>query len=508
MRKLLLVLLAASVSYVNAQTSRNFVGDSLDTYINEALTGWNIPGIAVCIVKDGKPVWAKGYGVADIQNGAKVDANTLFMIGSNTKAFTGTALAMLHVSKKMSLNQPVVEQMPAFKLYDPWVTKEVTAVDLLAHRLGFETFQGDFMYFDSDLTAAQVREKFSKLKPMHSFRSRWGYCNAGYAVAGDLVAKVSGTSWARFLTDSIFKPLGMTRTIALGKDLAAANNKAAAHTVAYGELKKVAYGRIDNLAAAGSISSSANDMANWAIAIMDNGRLNGMQVIPQSAITLTQKPWSVLGDGGAIFNSGHFVMYGLGWLLQEYNGKKIVSHTGGINGFVTSLTLIPEDKVGIIVLTNTDSNNFYEALKLELMDAYLQLPYRNYSGLFLEEYNKETEDERKRHLEKIKLIAQKPKPSFPIKNILGSYTHEVYGKMTISEEKGKYLARFEHHKNRQAELNALGDTQFYAEFNESLFGRNDWNFTVENGVVRSVTVRVSGFIENTPYEFVKDNPGK
>ncbi|MBC7873249.1 MAG: beta-lactamase family protein, partial [Ferruginibacter sp.] len=152
----------------------SFVRDSLDTYVNRALKDWQIPGVAVCIVKNGKVVLMKGYGVKEAGTTDQVDENTLFMIGSNTKALTATALAMLEAEKKLSLDDKVQQWLPDFKLYDPWVAKEANIRDLLCHRLGFETFQGDFMFFDSDLTTAEVREKMAKLKPLYSFRGKWG----------------------------------------------------------------------------------------------------------------------------------------------------------------------------------------------------------------------------------------------------------------------------------------------------------------------------------------------
>lgn len=481
----------------------SFIKDSLDAYTTSALKSWQIPGIAVCVVKDGKAVVMKGYGVTELNSSQKVDSNTLFMIGSNTKAFTATALAMLHADKKLSLLDPVQKWLPDFKLYDSWVAKEANIIDLLCHRLGFETFQGDFMYFDSDLTQAEVKEKFSKLKPLYSFRSKWGYCNAAFMVAGDVVAAASKKSWATFITDSIFTPLGMSRSIALSKNITQATNKAAAHTVADGVLTKIAYGNIDNLAPAGSISSSVSDLSHWVMALLNNGMYNGRQVISPVAIANTRHPWMVIGNGGAMYNSGHFSLYGLGWMLQEYAGKKIVSHTGGVNGFVTSVTLVPEENLGIVVLTNTDANSFFEALKWEILDAYLKLPYRNYSQVYLQ-YQKEDEAEKMElHKSKMDSIAAKPKSTLPLAAYTGLYVHPIYGKMNIDMEAGKMIARFEHHKGRFATLSALGENRFYAVFNEALYGKNIWQFTSTDGKVKSVTVRVADFVEFTPYEFVK-----
>lgn len=500
---LLLLHLVLLCRVTVAQESPSFVKDSLDTYVERALTTWQIPGVAVCVVKDGKVVVMKGYGVREMGTTDKVDENTLFMIGSNTKAFTATALAMLAADKKLSLDDHVQKWLPDFKLYDPWVTKEASIRDLLCHRLGFETFQGDFMYFDSDLSIAEVREKFGKVKPLHSFRSKWGYTNAAFMTAGEIIPKVTGQSWAAFVKEKIFTPLDMTNTLALSKDIKKAANKASAHTVVQGVLKKIPYGNIDNLAPAGSISSSIHDMSHWVLMQLKNGMYNGKQVVDAAAIFETRKPNSILGNGSHPFNKAHFSLYGLGWFLQDYNGHKIVAHTGGVNGFVTSVTLVPEEKLGIVVLTNTDANSFYEALKEEILDAYLGLPYRDYSKFYFTSYQQREQYQANWLKKKQDTIAMHIATSLPVTAYAGTYEHEVYGKMTIASENGKLVARFEHHHGRFATLEPLGNNRFLAIFNDPLYGIKVWPFTTADGKVKSVTVTVADFVEFTPYEFYK-----
>ncbi len=501
--QLLTVALIFFVQVAQAQEVPSFVKDSLDSYLQKALQDWKIPGVAVCVVKDGKVVVMKGYGVKEAGTDNKVDENTLFMIGSNTKAFTGTALAILEAEKKLSLDDKVQKWLPDFKLYDPWVSREATIRDLLCHRLGFETFQGDFMYFDSDLSKEEVRDKFSKVKPLYGFRSRWGYTNAAFLTAGEIIPKVTGQSWAAFLKDRIFMPLGMNNTLALSKDIEAASNKSSAHTVAHGVLKKIPYGRLENMGPAGSISSSVNDMSKWVLMQLNNGKLDGKDIIPLSAINQTRTPQSILGNGGHMYNKAHFALYGLGWFLEEYSGRKIVAHTGGVNGFVTSVALVPEEKLGILVFTNTDANNFYEALRYEIMDAYLGLPYRNYSNVFLN-FSKSNEKKEAAWLQqKRDTIAMKLKTAVPLQNFAGDYVHDVYGAMNIVLKEGKLVATFEHHKGRFAELAPLGENRFLATFNDPIYGVKVWPFTIVNRKVKSVTVTVADFVEFTPYEFVK-----
>jgi len=503
MKRTTALLAVVLLLVVTVQAQPSFVKDSLDNYVSTALKEWQIPGVSVCVVKDGKVVLVKGYGVKETGTADKVDEHTLFMIGSNSKAFTGTALAILDAEKQVSLDDKVQKWLPDFKMSDPWVAKETNIRDLLCHRLGFETFQGDFMYFDSDLTVAEVREKMGKLKPLYGFRSKWGYTNSAFMTAGEIIPKVTGKTWAAFVTEKIFQPLGMNHTLALSKEITSSSNRALAHTVVLGELKKIPYGNIDNLAPAGSISSSANDLSHWVMAQLDKGKYDGKQVIPAAAIAQTWLPHSILGNGGTIFNKGHFNLYGLGWFLEEYAGRKIVSHTGGVNGFVTSVTLIPEEKLGIIVLTNTDANNFYEALKWEIMDAYFELPYRNYSQVYLQGHRNNEKEMMKQLALKKDTISSNPKTDLPLSAFAGTYVHDIYGNMIIALENGKLKASFEHHKGRYADLEALGGSRFFASFNDPLYGRKVWPFTIENGKVKSVTMKVADFVEFTPYEFIK-----
>jgi CubicO group peptidase (beta-lactamase class C family) len=507
MNKLMIVFFLCGIRLLSSQTSEPpaFIRDSLDTYVRRALQEWQIPGVAVCVIKDGKVDVMKGYGVRNMQSGQTVDEHTLFMIGSNTKAFTATALAMLEAEQKLSLDDKVKKWLPDFKLYDPWVTEEVNLRDLLCHRIGFETFQGDFLFYDSDLTADEVSEKLGLLKPLYGFRSRWGYTNAAFVVAGDVIQAADGRSWAEFIRQEIFHPLGMKRSLALSSEILTASNKASAHTIVHGELQKIPYGTIDGLAPAGSISSSVSDLSHWVMALLDNGAYDGNEVIAASAIEQTRRPHSVMGNARHPFSDTQFNLYGLGWRLTDYAGKKMVAHTGGVNGFVTGICLFPSEKLGIIVLTNTDTNAFFEALRNEIQDAYLGLPYRNYSRLFLESHRANLEESEQLLSAYRDTIALKLPADLPLKAFAGTYVHAVYGAMVISQEGDALKARFEHHHELVATLESLGGNRFLATFNDPVYGIKVWPFTIENGSVRSATVRVADFVEFLPYEFVKMN---
>lgn len=507
MKKIFVSIVASFIFIFNgssqSETIPSFVKDSLDNYVNRALTDWQIPGVAVCIVKDGKVVVMKGYGVRDLDTKEKVDENTLFMIGSNTKAFTATALAMLDAEKKLSLDNKVTKWIPEFKLDNKAAGEQAIIRDLLCHRIGFRTFQGDFTYWTSNLTRKEVIEKMSHIKATYPFRTTWGYTNAAFLTAGEIIPKVTGMQWEDFVKQKIFDPLEMKNTLALSKDFPNAPNKCSPYTMAEGKIIKIPFCYIDNLAPAGSIGSSVKDMSHWVMMQLDSGRYNGKQVVPWSAIAQTRLPHSIIGNGRVLFNEGHFSLYGLGWFLQEYCGRKIVSHTGGVNGFVTSVTLIPEENLGIIVFTNTDQNAFYEALKWEIMDAYLEKPYRNYSQDYIDFGKPQIAAEQKRDQALKDSVAMHLKTELPLTDYTGNYFNDVYGDMKVVLENGELRMRFSHHPDMYAKLESLGGDRFYATFTDPGFSKAIFPFHVENGKVRSVTVKVADFVEYNPYEFTK-----
>jgi hypothetical protein len=204
-----------------------------------------------------------------------------------------------------------------------------------------------------------------------------------------------------------------------------------------------------------------------------------------------------------MFNKAHFNLYGLGWFLEEYAGRKIVAHTGGVNGFVTSVTLIPEENLGIIVFTNTDQNSFYEALKWEIMDAYLGNTYRNYSHVYYGFYKQQFDADQQKDKLKKDTVSMHLKASLPLSSYTGNYFNDVYGDMKVVLETGELRMKFSHHPAMYAKLEPLGENSFYATFTDPEFNKATFPFHVENGQVKSVTVKVADFIEYNPYEFIK-----
>jgi CubicO group peptidase (beta-lactamase class C family) len=486
-----------------AQDIPSFIKDSLDIYVNRGLENWQIPGAAVLVVKDGNIIVARGYGVKELGTNNKVDENTLFMIGSNTKAFTGTALAILENEGKCNLDDKVIKYLPDFKVKDEWVTKELNLIDIVTHRMGLQTFQGDFMYWTSDLNADEVIEKFGMLTPKFDFRTKYGYTNAGYAIAGKIIEKVSGLSWSEYLKEKIFMPLKMNRTLALSEDFFNAENIAKPHTYVDGKISLIPFQNIDNLAPCGSIGSSIEDMSHWVIAQLDSGNYNGESIIPFSVIQRTRKPESIQGRVRHPFNTGHFNLYGLGWGLMDYEGTEIVSHTGGVNGFVTSVTLLPEINLGVVILTNTDQNAFFQMLKWEIVDAYLGLPYRNYDNYIFQQAMKGKERRDSLIAAWKDSVLMDPKSDFKLSELTGKYENEVYGYSEISQKENFLELSLEHHSRLKGKLEYIGNSRFLCTYSDPTYGIKVFPFEIVNGKVKSFNLYVDDFIDYQAYKFLK-----
>lgn len=485
---------------------RNFIADSLDQYINQGLKDWRIPGLAVAIVKDGKVVMTKGYGVKDIKTQQAVDEHSLFMIASNSKAITGMSLALLDFQKKLSLDDKIIKWLPDFKLYDEHSTNLVTIKDIVTHRIGFETFQGDFAHWSTNATSDEVIRRMSRIKPIYNFRDKYGYCNAGYAVAGKIIEKASGLSWDQYVTQNFIQALGMTETQALTKTYGQTPNHCTPYTIYKDELIPLKIPNIDNMAPATSICSSVSDWSKWLLMLLNEGKYNGAQIIPERVIAKSIEPVSIRGNFRPKFNNGHFTLYGLGWVLQDYAGRKIISHTGGADGFVTSVTWLPEEELGIIVLTNTDANQFYMNLRWEIMDAYLQLPFRNYSALALKDMAKEQAEEKKWLQSVTDSVTNFKNTKLPLKKYAGTYDNNVYGKITIKVDPSnkKLIVDFPLDSYRSATLEPMSDDRFLCTYANPLLGIKVFPFVIKKNKIKSVTVSCADFVEFTPYIFNKN----
>jgi len=426
------------------------------------------------------------------------------MIGSNTKLFTATALAILQEEGKLSFNDRVRKWMPEFKLKDPLASEEIIITDLLSHRLGFQTFQGDFTYWTSNLTSEEVIAKMALVDAPFDFRTRWGYCNAAFLTAGKLISRVTDSDWSSTVRSKIIEPLHMDRTLTLAKDLDQSSNHATPYTVDNGKLKEEKIAVIDNLAPAGSMSSSVADLSKWVMAQLNMGKAGNEQVIPARAILTTRRPNTIMGIDPRDNQSTHFYVYAAGLMINDRNESLVFSHTGGVNGFLSSVMFIPEKRVGIIVLTNTDQNNLFADATNEIRDAFLGLPYQDYLDQSLARTKNQNKAEAHRVDSLRSEVNKKRKPGLELASFAGKYTNTLYGDIEIKLENKLLNIHFSNHPDLTAKLEYLDNNIFLCTYSDPIFGIKEFPFKIDDGKVKGFTLTVNDFVEMTPYEFVKE----
>ena len=441
------LLLVYSSSLLSAQSSP----PDLDKYVASSMKTFDVPGMAVAIVKDGKILVAKGYGVRKLGEPTPVDEYTMFGIGSNTKAFTTAALATLVDEGKLSWDDPVYQRLPGFVMYDPYVSHEMTIRDLLTHRSGMGLGEGDLLFWPhTTYSRAEVIYKLRFMKPQSSFRSHYAYDNLLYMTAGQIIPAVTGTSWDDYVRQRIFLPLGMDHTNVSTTAYKPGDNYAYPHSRVDGKLRAIPFEDLDNAGPAGAINSGAADMAKWVQLQLNRGKFvnrDGRLFSEQRSRDM----WSAhtilpVGDPPAPLAGlrANFADYALGWGLRDYHGRKLVGHTGGVGGFVSRVMLVPEENLGVVVLTNAEEGGAFDSILYHVLDYYFQLPPTDWVAAF-----KAVKDqEEKEAAETMKKAAASrdanSKPSLPLEKYAGVYNDAWYGPITIRMENGGLVMSFDH----------------------------------------------------------------
>jgi CubicO group peptidase (beta-lactamase class C family) len=500
--KKLLLFISSLLLLGKLYTQPLFVKDSLDNYINKGMQDWDIPGLAIVIVKDGKVVVMKGYGVRNLETKDPVDENTLFMIASNSKLFTATSLAQLDYDKKLSLNDKITKYFPWFSAYDSNTTALVTIRDMLSHHLGTKTFQGDFTFWNSLYSRDSIMYKMRLLKPTGNFRQQWGYCNSCFLTAGQVIEKVTGKPWEVYVYDSIIGPLGMANTYALGNNMGLMPNAASPYTNSFfEELQLLPYDNIDNLAPAGSIVSNVKDISKWLLMQLDSGRFNGKRIVPWQAIQRTRDMNTIITSRKNSFLPYHYYGYGLGVFMSDYGGRQVFEHTGGADGFVTNTCFVPEENLGIAIFTNNDNQSFFEMLRYRILDAYLGVPFKDYNKIALDNFMHERK-ERLDDIKEYKARIKNKKPPLSLNAYTGDYNNPVFGNMSIRVIAGDLVVKFSRH-NLTATLQYMSDNEWLLSYSNPAYGIFPLRFITDVNRVVSVDVKVNDFLEQDAYTFTK-----
>ncbi|HEY6952041.1 MAG TPA: serine hydrolase [Bacteroidota bacterium] len=433
----------------------------LDKYVERVMREFDVPGIGLAVVKDGSLLLAKGYGVKKMGESGKVDERTLFGIASNTKAFTASALGILVEEGKLEWDAPVIRYLPWFRLSNPFVTHELTIRDLLVHRSGFGLGAGDLLWWPaSTYDRKEIARRLQFIPLATSFRSAYAYDNVLYLVAGEVIEAVSGQTWEDFVTSRILAKVGMNDSNVRHGAAGSGSNVATTHAQIDGIVRPIAPFTSDNTNPAGGINASARDMAKWLIVQMDSGRVaDGSRLFsPKTTVQLwsivTPLPIGSIPPGLETLSplKANFSGYGLGFFLRDYRGYKLVTHTGGLPGYVSLVMMIPQLKIGVAVLTNQESGEAFNAVGYRILDDLMGAPktdwlggfkkLRDYSETMVAEADKRTSGKRD----------STSHPSLPLASYAGTYTDPWYGDVTIGTESGRLWIKFEHTPSLAGEL--------------------------------------------------------
>jgi CubicO group peptidase (beta-lactamase class C family) len=423
----------------------------LDAYVAKSMKTFDVPGLSVAIVKDGKVLAAKGYGVRKLGDPTPVDEHTMFGIGSNTKAFTTAALATLVDASKLSWDDPVYQRLPGFVMYDPYVSHEMTIRDLLTHRSGMGLGEGDLLFWPpSTYTREEIIYKLRFMKPASSFRSHYAYDNLLYMAAGQIIPAVTGVSWDDYIRQHIFGPLGMKNSNLSTSDFGAGQDYSWPHSRVEGKLRVIDFQALDNVGPAGAINSCAADMAKWVQLQLNHGKFidRDARLFSEQSSREMWTPQTILPTGdptpplGAL--KANFADYGFGWFLRDYRGHKVVGHGGGVAGFVSSVLLVPEQSLGIVVLSNAEQDGALAAIVYHVVDHYLGFPSTDWIDSFKTVDDIEAKDAAETMKKAEGARAADSKPSLPLEKYAGIYNDAWYGPITIRMENGSLVITFDH----------------------------------------------------------------
>ncbi|WP_449421862.1 serine hydrolase [Rhodanobacter lindaniclasticus] len=428
-----------------------------DAYMADTLKAFEVPGIAVAIVKNGKVVMERGFGVKELGKPDQVDARTLFAIASNTKAFTAAALQQLADAGKLDMDDRVIDHLPWFRMSDPYVTHEMRIRDLLAHRSGLSLGAGDLLYWPpTSYTTKEVVERLAKVPLKHGFRSHYAYDNILFAVATLVIEEASGQSYADYVRQHLFQPVGMDESLIDMTYLKPGMDVATGHApYEFKDIKPVPPMAWLNDPGAGGIYASVHDLAKWMNVQLAGGALPTVGADGKPQRVFSEKShhemWSMLTPipirKAAIPElaplTPDYCGYGEGWFLGQYQGRKLVWHTGGWPGFVSRVTMVPSLNLGVVVLTNQQSGAAFNAVTYRVLDAYLNPEHKTDWVAVYQKAVKHAEakaDDSVAAHEKAR--DKRSKPSLPLADYAGTYRDPWYGDVIISQEHGKLRLRF------------------------------------------------------------------
>jgi len=421
-----ILVLILSVSVFAQEKTEHALFDGLDDDIAAVMAEWKVPGLAIAVVRDGKVILLKGYGRRDVEADQPVTPDTLFAIGSTTKAFTAMALGLLADEGKLNWDTPVREYLPSFTLEDEYATLHMTPTDLLNHDSGLP--RHDLVWYGTSLTREEIFERLRYLEPSAEFRTRYQYNNLMFMTAGYLVGRISGGTWEQFVAERLFKPLGMDRSTFGAPDPDKVDDVASPYELDGEKVKKVPHYKGWAVGPAGSIYSSAREMSNWLQLHLNDGKYGDKQIVTESTMKLLHMPKMVMGGGS---REMPITAYGYGWVFQPYRGHHFLWHNGGIDGFYAFIGFLPYDDFGLVILTNRAGNPAPEIISRMLFDRLAGLDEIDWNGRFIERRERAREAEKEASAEGDGNRKEGTSPSHPLADYAGTYAHPAYGEFTV-----------------------------------------------------------------------------
>jgi CubicO group peptidase (beta-lactamase class C family) len=479
MKKLLLVvtLLAVVSSEAFSQRKSDPLA-GLDGYITQAMKDWNVPGLGVAVVRNDSVVYLKGFGVKELGKPDPVTPNTLFAIGSNTKSFTAAATGMLVDDGRIKWDDKVTKYLPSFQLFDPYVSREITIRDVLSHRSGLGR-RGDMLWIAAQYPRAEIIRRVRFLEPNAGFRTEMGYQNIMFLTAGEAAAAAAGLTWDELITRRIFQPLGMATSTTTARDLPQRTDVAAPHGMRDSVLKPIPHRNLDNIAPAGSIYSSVAEMTRYLRFILGGGTFEGKQLLKPQTLAVIQTPhvmMPVMRD--SLRPSTHFTGYALGWVVLDYKGRKIAWHNGGIDGFLSEMWTVPEEKLGIMVLSNSDNHQMGPGIVSRILDLHMGPAQHDWNAINLKRWGqirtaqqaqaKRIESERKTDT----------RPSLALESYAGTYADSLYGELKVKLENGSLVADYGA-GNFGGTLEHWQYDSFRATWRDAQFGKGFVTFVID-----------------------------
>lgn len=495
--------------FIGLSLSAQISATQIDELVNKTITTFNVPGIAVAVVKDGKVIHSKGYGVKSIITKQKVDENTLFGIASNSKAFTAASLAILVDEGKLDWDDKVTKYIPEFKMYNNYVTNEFTIRDLLTHRSGLGLGAGDLMIWPDghDFTPKDIINNIQYLKPVSGFRTKYDYDNLLYVIAGEVIERVSKQSWTEFVENRIMKPLEMNNSVGTWSRLKDTTNTIVPHVPIDGKLKVITRYKSRIMDAAGGIYSSVNDLSKWMILQMNKGKYgNNQQLFSTKQHSEMWSSQTILPNRTTPPYNTLFRAYGLGWQLQDVKGKLQVSHTGGLEGIVTQTIMIPELQLGIVVLTNQQSGAAFNAISNTIKDSYLGVTGEDWVTK-LSKQSQSNETEANKVTEEVWASVAKNKLDKSLKinyeKITGTYKDNWLGEITITEKKKKLIFTSKRSPKLAGEVSFYKDNTYVVRWFNRYFDADAYMYmTFDNlGYLTNIKMKPISPLTDFSYDF-------